>query len=188
MSKEFLRDRGKALEDSFFARQNEEMIQRLRQEREAEAQKEGLSTASGITSDAVLDSLVAVGVRSETLAAIALVPLVAVAWADGSVEAEERKAVLSAAHEAGVERGQPCYELLEGWLETRPGPEVVAAWKAYVNGLSEHLDEVTRSGLKREVLGRARTVAEAAGGFLGVGRKVSSQEEEVLADLDAAFA
>ena len=40
--------------------------------------------------------------------------------------------------------------------------------------------------LKENLVGRARTVAEAAGGFLGIGA-ISTEEESVLGELEGAF-
>jgi hypothetical protein len=54
-------------------------------------------------------------------------------------------------------------------------------------GVCETLSAEERDLLETEVLGQARCVAEAAGGFLGLGSKVSSQEEAVLREIAAAF-
>lgn len=187
MSDEFLGDRRKALEDSFFDKQDKALMQKLRQQRESEARRDALAAASGIRDAAVLDKLVASDISPETLAALALVPLVAVAWADGTVEPKERDAVLAGAEQTGIEKRDVGHALLEGWLAERPGDELLEAWREYVRGLHGTLDAVALAALKRDVLARARAVAEAAGGFLGLGRKVSSEEEAVLEDLERAF-
>jgi hypothetical protein len=44
-----------------------------------------------------------------------------------------------------------------------------------------------RQPLRDAVLRQAREVAEAAGGFLGLGSKVSASEQAVLDDLARAF-
>ena len=44
----------------------------------------------------MLAELARVGVRPETLSAVALIPLVMVAWADGRVDESERLAILNA--------------------------------------------------------------------------------------------
>jgi len=49
------------------------------------------------------------------------------------------------------------------------------------------MSEVDRTEMRERVLGRARSVAEAAGGFLGLGSKVSEAEEQVLDELDLAL-
>jgi hypothetical protein len=41
--------------------------------------------------------------------------------------------------------------------------------------------------MRDKLLGRARAVAEAAGGFLGLGKKISPEEETALGMLANAF-
>ena len=188
MADDFLGDRRKALEDSFFAQQDDQLIQQMHEKKERAQRKQDLAAASGISNQAVLDALAELGIESSTLAALALVPLVEVAWADGAVQTGERQAILRAAHEAGIDREHPSHALLDGWLQNRPGPDVLRAWREYIAGLCEHLDPVANEALRHDIVGRARTVAEAAGGFLGVGQKVSGAEEQLLAELDGAFA
>ncbi len=57
-SDEFLGDRKKALEESFFARQNELLLEKRRAEKTKLAAKEALQEASQIRDDAVLTRLV----------------------------------------------------------------------------------------------------------------------------------
>jgi hypothetical protein len=77
--------------------------------------------------------------------------------------------------------------LFEQWLAEPPPPVLLAAWKDYISAFSSTLSQEARRTLKRELLGRARAVAEAAGGFLGLGRKISPAEERVLKQLEGAF-
>jgi hypothetical protein len=188
MSDEYLGDRRKALEDSFFAKENERALARIREAKQAEATKEGLRAASGIADDSVLDELVELGFNADTIAALSLYPMIAVAWADRVVKATERRAILDAAHDAGLDRGNVAYDVLESWLEKRPGVEVDTAWCDVASSLAKSLDADSIAKLKQQVLGRAHEVAVAAGGFLGLGNKVSAAERAVLDQLEAAFA
>ncbi len=122
------------------------------------------------------------------MAALSLVPLVEVAWADGTLDAKEQSALLAAAEQAGLSKDSASYRLLEEWFRERPSPKLLAAWKAYVAGLSRTLDVHAKHALKQDLLGRARVVAEAAGGFLGLGKRISSAEQAVLTELEQAFA
>lgn len=184
---EFLGDRRTALEEAFFAKQNDALLRRLREMDEAKQTKAALSAASGITDDGVLDNLAALDIGSDTLAALSLAPLVAVAWADGSMDENERRAAFAQAAEAGVGTQDISHQLFERWLAEPPPPTLLAAWKDYIEAFSSTLSQEARRTLKRELLGRARAVAEAAGGFLGLGRKISPAEERVLEQLEAAF-
>ncbi len=166
MSEAFLGERRKSLEEAFFAKQQAELLQKLQQEQHAQTRREALRAASGIKDEAVLDQLADLDIQSETVAAVALVPLVAVAWADNSLDDKERSAILSGAQQSGLEAGHPSYQLLEGWLVDPPEPALVDTWKHYIGALLPTLSSASGQALKQDVLGRARAVAEASGGFL----------------------
>ena len=188
MSDDFLGGRKRGLEDAFFAEQDAILRRRLNEADKVKAQRQALAEACGIEDDAVLDSLASHGVTAETMTAIMIVPLVAVAWADGSIDDKERAAVLSGAAQFGLAPGNTGHALLEGWLSRRPPADLLQSWKSYVGALAPALDEATRTRLKNETLSRARAVAEAAGGLMGFGRKVSDAEQAVLTELERGFA
>jgi hypothetical protein len=184
---EALIDRRRALEEQFFARENEKLRQQLRAKMESQAHREGLAKASGISHPEVLDHLVKLGLDAETVIALGLVPLIDVAWSDGKMDERERLAVLSAAREKGIDDASPAGLLLASWLSSPPPPKLSEVWIDYVRALCRELDPKERSELREDLLGRARAVAESAGGFLGLGSKISSHEQEELARLEAAF-
>lgn len=183
---QILADRKKALEEQFFARHERELVERSRREKAESKRRQELAESSGIHDPAVLDRLVALKLEAGTVAALALVPLVEVAWSDGTLHERERAAVLQAAEEAGVTSGTPAHDLLASWLERRPGPDLLAAWTGYAGALAEQLGEAERKALRHDLLSRARGVAEAAGGILGLGR-ISDAEEAMLAELEQAL-
>ncbi|MEM7244139.1 MAG: hypothetical protein AAF533_02280 [Acidobacteriota bacterium] len=187
MSDDAFADRRKALEESFFAKQEEKARQQLKAKLEAKQAREALAEASGIEDAAVLDRLESLGVAADTVAAMSLVPLVEVAWADGKLDGNERDAILKAADSSGLGGDAPARGMLEAWLDTQPGGELRSAWKDYVTSLAESMEPAERNALRDAVLGKARSVAEAAGGFLGLGNKVSDEEQAVLADLESVF-
>jgi hypothetical protein len=184
-SPEFLRDRGRSLEDEFFRREDKRLMDRLRELNAAEATREALAKALGITRPAILQELMELGIRAETAAALFTVPLVEVAWADGTLDAKERRAVVD---RAGVARDSTAGAMLEAWLDRRPDPKLLAAWTQLVQGMCEQLGADGAERLKTGLLERAAAVAAASGGVFGVGSKVSRSEAEMLARLEAAFA
>jgi hypothetical protein len=188
MSDGILADREKALEDLFFAKQNNELVEKLRAERDAGEAREALASLTGIQDDTLLAALVGLDLRVETWAALALVPLVEVAWADGEVDDKERGAVLAAAEANGVLRGSAAFGLLEQWIEERPATGYLEAWGTSIVDVCAQLNTSQRAEMKRELLGRATRVAETTGAFLGLGNKTSSDEVRVLAEIEKAFA
>ncbi len=141
----------------------------------------------GIEDPAVLDRLLRLGLSTETVAALSLMPLIEVAWADGRVDKKERAAVLAAAEQYGLEPGDVSHLLLEGRLSERPGSDLLDTWKTYVRMLTRALDRDTLTTLRGDLMARARQVAEASGGRLGLGSKISSRELAKLDELEQAF-
>lgn len=179
-------DRRRALEEEFFQREHERLREKLRERQEREEIRGELQAVSGIEDEALLDALAELGLQADTLAALSLVPLVEVAWADGKLEATEREALLHAAKDAGIDERHPCYELFDGWMAQRPSASMLEVWSGYVGALAHTLDAARYAQLRERILGRARSVAVAAGGFLGL-KKISPEEEKILGMLDRAF-
>jgi len=179
--------RGRNLEEAFFARRNQELLRKLREQAEHRERREALAKATGISNGELLDRLIALDVNVERAAAFTLVPVVEVAWADGEMHAKERVAILKAAADHGLEAGTLAFELIESWLESAPDPLLLRVWKEYTAGFVANLTPEQREELKHDLLDRARAVAQAAGGFLGVGA-ISKAEREMLEDMGKAFA
>jgi tellurite resistance protein len=163
MSNESLGDSRNALEEAFFARENAKLRQQLRDLDNTKRKKEALAAASGITNDAVLEKLAALNISSETVAALALVPLIAIAWSDGSIDPKERAAVLAKAQEEGVSQGNVSHELFERWLSERPPANLLATWKDYVRALGETMSTERLSGLSSDLSKRDSQYLGACG-------------------------
>jgi hypothetical protein len=185
---EVLRDRGRSLEDEFFRREDQRLLAKLNEVKTAQLTRDALAKASGITKPEILDKLLALGIKAETIAALSLVPLVEVAWADGTLDAKEKRATLERAREAGMTPGSTAHALLEAWLERRPDPRLLDTWTQMIKGLREQLAPDEAARLKAALLDQARAVASASGGVLGLGAKVSGAEAEMLQRLESAFA
>jgi len=182
-----LRDRERALEDCFFADENQRALERLRKVKLAEVDRKDLSEVTGIANDQVLNRLLDANVRAETLAAFTLVPLVRVAWATGRVQGPAREAVLQAAEERGIPQDGDTYRLLRHWLTEHPAKRLYHVWDEYAQALCAALPEQERDNLRHDILTRAREVAASARHFAGIGPKVSREEREVLDQIEAAL-
>jgi hypothetical protein len=146
-----------------------------------------LARATGIDDPDLLARLAGLGIRPETLAALTLVPLIETAWADGVMDPAERAAVLAGAVTSGIGRDSASYRLLELWTLERPAPEIVASWRDFIAAISKSLTAAERVALRAKVIGRAVSVASAAGGFLEATPNISAEERAALDDLAAAF-
>jgi len=187
MAEEFLGDRKRALEEEFFRKQEATLLNQLRTAQAKESAQEALAAATGIRDSTVLHRLSTLGITSDTLLALGLVPLVAIAWADGTLDDRERRAIVSSLGTAGIVTDSPAGQLVQSWLSSPPAASMLDAWSSYTSALAAELSPTERNNLRDSVLGRARAVAEAAGGFLGLGNRVSKAEEELLQKLASVF-
>jgi tellurite resistance protein len=175
-----LSERRRALENAYFARHDREVIERRRNEQE-------LLEASGVQNVGLLRHLLELGITADTLEAMAMVPLLFVAWADGRVDDAERVKILEAAKHAGLERGSSAHQVLEAWLAAPPDQDLLDTWADYTAAIASLLPANIRTALRNEVLRVSRDVAEASGGFFGLGNRVSASEQKAIDRIEAAF-
>ena len=187
MSREFLDERRRALEESFFRKRNAELLDKLKNQLQLESKRKELAMVSGIKDEKLLDRLLSLELSPQTVAALALVPMIRVAWADGRLEPKEREAILESAVQAGLDKASLSYHWLISWLESKPDDELVSAWKGYVHALQATLDDRDRQALHNGLIKRARHVAKSAGGALGLANPISEKEEAVLQDIETTF-
>lgn len=173
--------------DAVFHNREKYLLEAFRERLDHFERRQQLAHVSGIRDEAVLDRFLGLGITAESLAALGLVPLFAVAWADGEVAAKERERIVAMAQAAGIEPHNGRYPLLEHWLKRRPASEMVAAWRDYIKQLRDMMSAEDLETLRREILERAGEVARASGGVLGFGARVSPAEQAVLTQLAQAF-
>ena len=177
----------KAPEEEFFRHHEAALQDRRRAQQERSAARAALAAASRIKDEALLDQLVTLGIAPDTLIALALVPLVEVAWADGKVEESERDAILKAARAAGLGPDSCGLRLIHGCLSERPPQRLRELWRQYIKNVCATLSAQEKEALKAEMLEQARSLAGAASGVMGSGAQVSRREDALLPELAQAF-
>ncbi|MFK7896953.1 MAG: hypothetical protein AB8G23_14005 [Myxococcota bacterium] len=130
----------------------------------------------------------------EKLAALALAPLVEVAWADGQVTPAERQGVLEAAKRIGVDQHTEfCRSTLRRWLHESPPTEALERWRAM---LAATLEESTSRAAKKSetrLLEEARRIAKMderpfePGSSVDASAGITEAEQRILDDLAAAL-
>jgi hypothetical protein len=181
---DLLSERGRALEDKFFAERDRQLLDAIRLKAEAEQATSALGEQTGVTDGPLLTKLVQLGVRVDTLAAFAVVPLLHVAWGDDVLDTSERQAILLEAASSGLSSESPAFALLEAWLTRSPNRDLFVAWRAFHADLVPLLTVEDRQSLADDLLTRCERVARASGGVFGIGA-VSSGERAALAELKA---
>ncbi len=177
-----LAQRGRALEDSFFRDLDATLIERMRAEAQDEASRKQLANQAGITDPTLLAELGHQGVTIESLVALALVPMVLVAWADRGVSDDERASIVAEARKLGIHENSIADQLLASWLRIRPTKELSDAWKRYTHGLLATMAEASKRTYIDDVVKKMTAVAKASGGVLGFGT-VSDLEATTIKQL-----
>lgn len=179
MSKEWLQDRERALENEYFRRKDQELIAKLREQGRQERERQALQDRLGSPDDRLPAALQKAGFRADGLALLHLVPLVDVAWADKGITGRERELVLALAERRGVAPESPDHRQLIDWLARRPDQTTFDTAYAAIQTLLSQQDAKTRATTRIELVQMTTRVAEATGGILGM-MPISREERECI--------
>jgi hypothetical protein len=169
-------------EEEYFHKQELEVIEKMRRKAQTAELRKRLAERAGIADEELLADLEALGYTVDTVKLLYLVPLVQMAWAEGSVSDNERGLLVKAARARGIEAGSAADQLLEQWLTDRPSDEIFEKTLRAIRTILHALPESERVSYERDTLSQATAIAEASGGFLGFG-KVTESEKKILEHL-----
>jgi hypothetical protein len=178
--KDAFRDRERGIEEEYFRKKEQELVERLRKRRAAESERQKLVEALGVKDEEILRDLEELGFSHDSVALLHIAPLVQVAWAEGNVGETERELILKAAALRGIGEGNPPFERLKDWLNRRPSEELFERILRVVAALLQSLPAEQREAAKRDLLSYSNQIASVSGGFLGLGKKISDEEQAVL--------
>ncbi len=167
-------------EEAYFKAREIEQRRKLREKLEAAAHElaEKQAIAESLKTDVSLaERIKALGFSGATAPVFDLLPLVHVAWADGSVQKGERAAILRVLELRGIPSGSEGFLLMESLLEQRPSDEYMTESLAV---LKELLGQGDRGA---ELVDLCQQVASASGGFLGLVGKVGSEERALIEEI-----
>jgi len=185
-SQDSLQKRGASLESQFFSDVDAKLVEALQADLERADNAKALTELSGLQDRKAIDALIAAGVSPATLPALRLFPLIAVAWADGRLEPNERETVLEAATKHGLDRESASGKIIASWLETNPSAELFDAWEAFVKTLISKLPVADALTVQSTILEEINAVAKAAGGVLGW-NAISKGESKVMNRIEQAL-
>ena len=183
---DLIHERGQALENAFFAERDRQLLDVLRRRLALETVEHELTEATGVTDEIAIPELAGLP-APHFLALLGIFPMVEIAWCDRHISSKERALISTAAAEMGVTAGSATQALLNRWLENRPPENAAQLWTEYVQAVCATLTPETVKKLKQSVMGRAKKTAQATGGMLGVGEKISAAEKSCLERLAKAF-
>lgn len=125
------------------------------------------------------------GIDKDNFRTLGLLPLVFVAWADGTVQRAEGALIRRVARDKGWLTGNG-EQLLDGWLEQPPETDYVIKGLALLRQLAAERHGFG-GAITAETLGSllvmCKEVAESAGGLWGLTESISAEEEHALATI-----
>jgi hypothetical protein len=167
-----------AKEEEFFHSREQALLEKLKQRAAAENEARKLGEALGTKDERILQDLQALGYTPDIIKILFAVPLIAVAWADGEVSERERSLIQEL---AGVSQSDnaAAHHQLKQWLDKKPPQDFLDRSLRIIGALLKTLPPDRESGSRRELLTSATRIAEASGGFLGLG-SISASERALI--------
>jgi len=147
-----------------------------------ETDLQALEALLGINDKKVLHSLRKLGYSRQMLPLLHMIPLVQVAWADGSVGARESCMILEIARRRGIHSEHPAFKPLLNLLDERPSEEYFDDTLYVLSVMVTAMPAERRETYLHDLLGLCRRIAEASGGFglINFGNKVCQEERLLL--------
>jgi len=169
------------LEEEYFGKKNQELIEKLRERRAREADRQKMAEMMGVDDQDVLEALQDLGYTSETIPLLHLVPLVEVAWAEGGVADREREMIFKIAEARGVPPDGVAHEMLSHWLENRPSEKFFDNSLKAIRVIFDLLPEEQRLAGRRDLIAYCSQIASAvSSGIFGPGG-VTDDERALIA-------
>jgi hypothetical protein len=167
------------LEEEYFGRKNQELIQKLRERREREADRQKMAEMMGVDDQEVLEALQDLGYTSETIPLLHIVPLVEVAWAEGGVADKEHELIFKIAEARGIQPDGVAHEMLSHWLENRPSDRFFDNSLKAIRLIFDLLPEEQRIAGHKDLIAYCSQIASAVSTGI-FGRGGINDEERAL--------
>ena len=183
---DYRNERERSIEDEYFHKQDQELIEKMRQAAALERRTSEFIARVGVSDPALLKSLQELGFTPDTVAILPLVPIVEMAWAEGGITPAERTQLVSLARQRGLLEGSPADLLLASWMENKPSPDTFARATRLIRALFDTGVAPIGSMTADEIIQHSENIAAASGGIFGFG-KISSEERATLGKIVSAL-
>jgi len=175
------------LESEYFHKKDADLVGKLRGVFEAKHERDELRRLTGITDNDVLDRLVALEVKGEMLTAFKLLPIIEIAWADGTLDQSEADAIMAAAIKYGISPESESLARIKEWLQRGPNAEARKAWYMYAQELRKVLSPAELKTFREDLVETATKIAELSGGVLNMFFNLTEPEKVVLKKITDAL-
>lgn len=158
--------------------QRRELRKRMDSGARALEEKRKIASAAGTEDLSVADRIKALGFDDDSARIFELLPLVHVAWADGSVQRSERAAIFKILEQREISEDSSAFQMMASLLEEKPSDAFMQETLEIVRDMTGGLNSRTA-----DVVDLCIEVAAASGGFLGLGRRIGDEERQLINDI-----
>ncbi|MEZ4450068.1 MAG: TerB family tellurite resistance protein [Nannocystaceae bacterium] len=165
-----------ASEEIYFKNQEMAARRKLREELDAAARK----TQEDARRKDLVVRIQELGFAGERAKVFDLMPLIHVAWADGSISRQERAQILELLERRGITPGTDAFMMVETMLEEAPS-------QAFMDETMIVLREVAGGKRAESMVDLCIQIADASGGIFGLGERISDAERDRIEAIARAF-
>ncbi|MCI0390975.1 MAG: hypothetical protein MOB07_19695 [Acidobacteria bacterium] len=177
--KDIFAEREHWLEEEYFRRKNQELIEKIHQQQARQAARQQMAETIGVADQEVIEALEDLGYTDETVQLLHLVPLVQVAWSEGGVADRERKMIFKVAESRGIKPGSLAHQKLTLWLTEKPSELFFENNLHAIRIVFELLPPEQREASRRSLITYCTQIASIVEGGI-MGRAQLSEEERLL--------
>jgi len=174
-------------EAEYFHRVDTELIDDMRQRAAFDERRQRMTEACQTEDPRILTALEQLGYDQNNIRLLYIVPLVHVAWIDGSVSEAERSRIIVLATLHGVRENAPAYQQLMGWLDRRPSDEFFQATLRAIQTILQSMPETQRQGRTDFLIRCCREVAFASCGLFGWKSKICLAKRALIREMTRTF-
>lgn len=177
-----LAGRKRRLEEDYFRKQDQELIERMRKASLAARERAELEARTGLHDPNLLRDLQELGFTPETVSLLPLIPLIQVAWAESGVSPQERALIVGLARKRGITQGSLADHQLSEWLAHCPDASVFRRADRLIGAVLAAGSDATADLTADDLVKYCESIAAASGGILGIG-KISAEERAAISDI-----
>jgi len=176
-------ERERWLEEEYFRRKNQELIDRIHQQQQLEIERQHMAETIGVNNQDLLEALQNLGYHEDTIQLLHIVPLVQVAWAKNSIADYERSRILRFAQLRGIQPGTRAYEQLSHWLTEKPSNRFFEDSLHAIGIVFATLPPEEREANRHDLIAFCTQIASSVGRRLLALPELSAEERALIAHI-----
>ena len=167
------------LEEEYFRKQDQQLVEQIHQRQFREADHQRLANITGLKDEDAITALQDMGYSSATVELLHMLPLVEVAWAGGAITDKHRNAITKIARMRGIVEGSESDQRLMQWMAEKPSEQLFEASLHATRLMLDALPAEERERSRHDLLLHCNQIAHAIYGRFW-GHDVVHDEEQMI--------